>query len=165
MSQQVTTYYLEMNSPDELRYKENPDPDLRVIECEIKQYQVNRFLYEFVGKAWAWYDRLSWVEEAWQQYAENDNLRTWVAYKSGSPAGYYELQYQAEDAIEIAYFGLAEKFIGQGYGGHLLSEAIKCAWDWRPKRVWVHTCTLDHSSALKNYQARGFKLYKQEVIP
>jgi hypothetical protein len=33
----------------------------------------------------------------------------------------------------------------------------------KPRRVWVHTCTLDHPSALKNYQARGFSLYKTET--
>ena len=32
------------------------------------------------------------------------------------------------------------------------------------KRVWVHTCTLDHKNALKNYLARGMKIYKKETI-
>ena len=31
------------------------------------------------------------------------------------------------------------------------------------ERVWVHTCSLGHPSALKNYQARGFTIYKTEV--
>ena len=32
------------------------------------------------------------------------------------------------------------------------------------KRVWVHTCSLDHKNALKNYQARGMKIFKSEKI-
>ena len=32
------------------------------------------------------------------------------------------------------------------------------------KRVWVHTCTLDHENALKNYLARGMKIYNKETI-
>ena len=32
------------------------------------------------------------------------------------------------------------------------------------KRIWVHTCTLDHDNALKNYLARGMKIYKKETI-
>ena len=31
-------------------------------------------------------------------------------------------------------------------------------------RVWVHTCTLDHKNALKNYLARGMKIFKEEKI-
>ena len=32
------------------------------------------------------------------------------------------------------------------------------------KRVWVHTCTLDHKNAIKNYLARGMKIYKKEIV-
>ena len=31
-------------------------------------------------------------------------------------------------------------------------------------RVWVHTCTLDHKNALKNYMTRGMKIFKTEII-
>jgi hypothetical protein len=37
------------------------------------------------------------------------------------------------------------------------------AWDWGATRVWVHTCSLDHPSALANYQARGMRLYRHET--
>ena len=159
----VTTYYLEMKSPSALNAKHEPY-GLQVVECEIKQFQLNRFLYEHVGEAWAWREKLTWSDEQWMAYAENDNLRTWIGHYLGSPAGYYELQQQAGGDVEIAYFGLAPKFIGKGLGGYLLSQAIQSAWDWEgTKRVWVHTCTLDHPSALKNYQARGLELYRVET--
>jgi hypothetical protein len=29
-------------------------------------------------------------------------------------------------------------------------------------RVWVHTNTLDHPRALRNYQARGFRIFRRE---
>ena len=32
------------------------------------------------------------------------------------------------------------------------------------KRVWVHTCSLDHKHALKNYLSRGMKIFKKETI-
>ena len=163
MNQSVTTYYLEMDHPKELKYKHNTDPALQIMECKVKQYEFNRFLYEFIGKPWHWVDKLQWSDGQWRQYAENDKLRTWVAYKFGSLAGYYELQFQADRNVEIAYFGLAKRFIGKGYGGVLLSHAIQSAWNWGAKRVWVHTCTLDHPNAANNYQARGLKIYKEEV--
>ena len=160
---QITTYYLEMNSPEALT--EKPDTrGLTVTECEIPQFQVNRFLYQFVGEPWEWLDRLSWSDQQWQEYVEDDQLRTWVACCKGSLAGYYELQQQAGGDVEIAYFGLAGPFIGRGFGSYLLHHAIKSAWEWgNTCRVWVHTCSLDHPSALGNYRARGMSLYRTEV--
>ena len=159
----VTTYYLEMKSESALKEKKQSN-GLQIRECEIKQFQFNRFLYQLVGEHWQWIDRLSWTDEQWKAYAENDNLRLWVAYHKGSPAGYYELQQQNVGDVEIAYFGLAPKFIGQGFGSYLLSQAIKSAWNWKgTKRVWVHTCTLDHPSALENYKARGLEVYRVET--
>jgi len=87
---EVTIYYLEMKAADSLKSEED-SAGLEIHECEIKQFQFNRFLYQLVGEVWEWTDNLSWSDEQWKAYAENDNLRTWVAYYKGSPAGYYEL--------------------------------------------------------------------------
>lgn len=160
---EVTTYCLEMTSPSRLNAKEKAR-GLQIVECKIKQYQFNQFLYQFVGAPWGWIDKLSWTEAQWRAYAENENLRTWVAYRKGSPAGYFELQQQDAGDVEIAYFGLAPQFIGQGFGGYLLSRAIESAWAWKDtQRVWVHTCTLDHPSALQNYKSRGMEVYNITV--
>lgn len=156
------TYYLDMHSPEQLRGKPLPD-DLQVVECRIKQFQLNRFLYALVGEPWAWTDKLAWSDAQWREAIERDDHRTWVAYHQGAIAGYYELQRDADGAVEILYFGLAEAFFGQGFGGPLLTHALQSAWAWPgTKRVWVHTCSLDHPSALANYQARGLELYRQE---
>jgi ribosomal protein S18 acetylase RimI-like enzyme len=161
----ITIHYLEMLDPGELKSKYCQDPDFWIKECLVKQYPFNRFLYEFVGKHWHWIDKLYWSDETWREYVEDNDLRTWVAYKGGSPAGYYELQHQEEGNIEIMYLGLGPAFIGKGYGGHLVSHATQSAWEWGARRVWVHTCSLDHPNALANYQARGFKIYKKETKP
>jgi GNAT superfamily N-acetyltransferase len=159
----VTTTYLEMRSPDQL----NPRTDangLVAVEAEIKQFRFNRFLYELVGATWQWVDKLSWSDDQWRRFAEADNLRTWLALYRGSPAGYYELQRQDDGNVEIAYFGLAPGFIGKGFGGYLLSHAITSAWNWQgTRRVWVHTCTLDHPGALNNYRSRGMTVYRTET--
>jgi GNAT superfamily N-acetyltransferase len=158
----ITTYYLEMNSSSALLSK-NDSKGLEIRECETDQYQFNKFLYQLIGAKWGWFDKLAWTEENWKAYIEDDNLRTWVAYYKGTPVGYYELQRQEQGDIEIAYFGLAADFIGKGFGGYLLSQAIKSAWTWEgTNRVWLHTCSLDHSDALNNYKARGMKVYRVE---
>jgi GNAT superfamily N-acetyltransferase len=159
----VTTTYLEMRDPKDHRIKVCHDPHFRIMECEVKQFRFNRFLYGLVGQDWHWIDKNGWTDEDWRRYAQDDNLRTWVGYAAGSPAGYYELQRQAHGDIEIIYFGLATPFLGKGLGGPLLSHAIQSAWDWGARRVWTHTCSLDHPNALANYQARGMSVYKQET--
>lgn len=163
MKQTVTTFFLEMLNRNELRFKECTKPDVRIDECKVKQFKYNKFLYGLVGNYWRWFDKNSWTDEDWRKYAESENLRTWVGYMAGFPAGYYELQKQENGNIEIAYFGLVGSFIGRGLGGYLLSHAIRSAWEWGAKRVWVHTCTLDHPNALTNYLARGMKIYKREI--
>jgi hypothetical protein len=40
---------------------------------------------------------------------------------------------------------------------------VRDAWTLGPKRVWLHTCTLDHPNALPNYLARGFTPYRTET--
>ncbi|TGD74793.1 GNAT family N-acetyltransferase [Mangrovimicrobium sediminis] len=155
----VTVYYLEMTSPGQLRGKPLP-AGLSLAEARVPQFAFNRFLYEHIGGPWAWRDKLSWSDAQWRAYVEAENLRTWVAWVDGSPAGYFDLEREG-DEVEIKYFGLAPAFIGQGYGGALLTSAIEAAWGWdAPQRVWVHTCTLDHPNALANYQARGMQLYR-----
>jgi hypothetical protein len=76
---EVTTYYLEMKSASSLKTID-ASRGPQILECKIKQFQFNKFLYQLVGKDWKWIDKLSWSEEQCKAYAENDNLRTWVAY-------------------------------------------------------------------------------------
>ncbi len=159
----VTVYHLEMNSPDELKANTTA-AGLNIVEAEIPQYQYNRFLYQLVGEDWQWYEKLKWDSDQWRDYAERDNLRTWTGFNRGSIAGYFELEQQPENNVELKYFGLAPKAIGQGFGACLLSHAISTAWQWgQTERVWLHTCSLDHPVALKNYLARGFKIFREET--
>ena len=159
----VTITYLEMTSPASLSPKPAPD-GLSLSECRVRQYPLNRFLYQFIGGPWHWTDNLPWSDDEWKTYVERDDLRTWIAWCDGAVAGYYELERQADGNVEIAYFGLAQDFIGRGFGGYLLTRAIESAWEWDgTRRVWVHTCTLDHPSALNNYLSRGMQIYKKEI--
>ena len=47
------------------------------------------------------------------------------------------------------------------------TKAILASEDYfkeKINKVWVHTCTLDHPNALKNYLARGMTIFKTEKI-
>jgi GNAT superfamily N-acetyltransferase len=159
----VTVTYLQMHSPDELRPKRCGDTRFRIDEATTKQWRYNRFLYCAVGDEWCWFEKHTWTEKQWREYVESDGLRTFVAYYDGSPAGYYELRRDDDGGVEVVYLGLMPSFVGRGFGGALVTGALEDAWRWKPTRVWLHTCTLDHPSALPNYQARGLKIYKVET--
>jgi GNAT superfamily N-acetyltransferase len=163
MLTRITTCYLEMTHPSALRPARVPDSEIEVRRAEVASPELNRFLYTAVGGDWYWTDRLVWTYAQWLEYLERPELETWLAWDRGTPAGYAELEMQAEGNVEIAYFGVLPGFIGRGIGGHLLTCSIRRAWEWGARRVWLHTCTLDHPRALPNYLARGFRLYKEET--
>lgn len=161
----LITYYLEMLDAPVFEPRTSTMPAYCLIECTGIQPEFNRFLYTLVGKQWDWTDRLAWDASQWHALVSSPDLRTWVAYSDGIIAGYFELRRERGD-VEILYFGLSPEFIGQGFGRPLLEDAITKAWSWEGvSRVWVHTCNLDHPVALKNYERRGFKLYKTEQEP
>ncbi len=121
-----------------------------------------RFLYNTVGAAWLWYERRAMDDAALQAIIHDEGVEIYVLYVDGVPTGFAELDRREEPDIELAYFGLAPEFMGRGLGTFLLSSAIDTAWSYKPKRLWVHTNTLDHPSALPLYQRFGFTPYRQE---
>lgn len=164
----TTTWHLELRSPEQLNDKPWPDLPLQFAEVEVKQGEFNRFLYQLVGQHWNWRDKNRWSLEQWCEHTERPEHRIWLLMVRGSPAGYVEMERQPGNQVEFISVGLAKPFIGLGLGGPMLSEAVKIAFDWqddagrRPERVWLHTCSDDHPSALANYQARGFEIFDVE---
>ena len=159
MRRPVVTHHLEMTDPSQLVPARARPADFSVIRAEIPSPAFGRFLYTAVGGNWYWVQRLAWSHEQWQRHLERAEIETWVAYVGGTPAGYFELEAQAAGNVEIAYFGLLPRFIGQGLGGPLLTATVERAWAMGARRVWVHTCSLDHPGALPGYQARGFRVF------
>ena len=146
--------------------KVNPVNKTKFLIKKIQpDFQLNKFFYKHVGKKHRWVDRLSWPDEKWISYISNKNLETYVISVNDDLAGFFELLYNPElKETEISYFGLLEEYIGKGIGGYALSVAIKKSFQKNINRVWLHTCTLDHPNALKNYIARGMTVFKKEKI-
>tara|TARA_B100000035_G_scaffold5094_1_gene4551 strand:+ start:370 stop:669 length:300 start_codon:yes stop_codon:yes gene_type:complete len=95
----------------------------------------------------------------------NQKVKTYILKIKDDFAGYYELIYHEDkNEVEIAYFGLLKEYQNKKLGSYLLSSAIKKSFLTNPKRVWLHTCSLDHKNALNNYVARGMKVFKKEKI-
>lgn len=166
MTQRVERNYLEITSVKDL--KEN---NLLTLNCSItllepENFQINKFFYKIVGKKHNWTDRLSWSESQWIKYSSDEKVKTYILKVEEDLAGYYELIfYNEKKEVEIAYLGLLKNYHNQKLGSYLLSSAIKNSFKNKIiKRVWVHTCSLDHKYALNNYLKRGMKIFKNEVI-
>lgn len=158
----VVTTYVEITRYEDFRPAYIDEAELLIKEVELPLPSFYRFLYDSVGRDYRWTDRLKWSDEQLYTYLASPSVSIWVAYYKGTPAGYIELQREAEEpGTEIVYFGLIPAFHGGGLGKHLLSFGVQRAWDEHPARVWLHTCTLDGPHALSNYLKRGFKIYKQ----
>lgn len=164
MKVDVTTHYLEMIDPNDLVPKRIKLSGLETKKAEVPLPELNRFFYTASGGDWYWTDRLNWTYRQWQQWVDRPELHTWIAYVSGKPAGYFELEVQPDRSVLIAFLGLFPVFFGKGLGGHLLTVATEKAWNLNTSRVWVRTCTLDHPGALANYRTRGFRVSKEKVI-
>ena len=106
-----------------------------------------------------------WEDKKWVEYVENPRVKTYVLKDNSNLAGYYEtITDKDNDHSEIAYFGILEEYYGRKCGSYLLSEAINKLFKDGMSRVWLHTCSLDHENAIKNYLARGMKIFKSEKI-
>ena len=66
--------------------------------------------------------------------------------------------------MELSYFGLLPAFIGRGFGGRLLRFAVGRAWTLETRRLWVHTCDLDHPAALGLYRRAGFTPFRTDTV-
>ncbi len=124
-----------------------------------------RYLYDTVGERWSWTDRRKMDDASIRAVIQNPRVAIYVLYAQGTPAGYVELDFRTEPDAQIAYFGLLPEFLGKGLGGILLDFGIRAAWQRHPRRVWVHTCTLDHPRALPLYISKGFIRYREEHKP
>ena len=161
----VDRNYLEINSIKELNNSKKPNQNCQLRLINPPDFQINKFFYKQVGKKYRWIDRLAWNEQTWINYVEDPKVKTYVLKNNENLVGYFEQIFHFEKKdCELAYFGIMEDYYGKKYGGFLLTEAIKNSFINGIERVWVHTCSLDHKNALKNYQARGMRIFKTETI-
>ena len=161
----IVRNYLEIKSLNQLSEIKKSGDNYSLNQVIPNDFQLNKFFYKQIGKNYQWVDRLIWTDKNWIEYVSSPNLFTFVLKNNEEIAGFFELIYHKDKLeTEIAYFGLLKEYFGKKLGGYMLSEAIKKSFSFNVKRVWVHTCSLDHKNALKNYLSRGMKIYNTETV-
>jgi GNAT superfamily N-acetyltransferase len=159
----VKVTYLQMFSPS-ARIVQPPRDDLVVMHAQKPTIAYYRFLYDAVGRPWQWLRRKAMSDAELAAILHDPRDEVHVLHVAGVPAGFAELDRRCEGEIELVQFGLMPEFIGQGLGKYFLQWTIDRAWSYGPRRLWLHTCTLDHPRALGNYREAGFEVYREEMV-
>ncbi len=165
MTVEVTRNYLQINSIQDLKESNRPSDNFSISLIDPINFQLNKFFYKKIGNKHKWVDRLIWNEKQWIDYVSSKKVKTYVLKEKNNLVGFFELICHFEKKeIEIAYLGILEEYQNKKLGSFLLSEAIKKSFNEKINRIWLHTCSLDHKNALKNYIARGMKIFKTEIV-
>lgn len=158
--------HLEMLRPPE-RAPAQPPETGRSVTLErmgVPTTRFYRYLYNGVGGDWFWVSRRIMDDETLGRTLARPGAEYHLLRVDGEPAGYCELERSADGSeTELSYFGLMPDFIGLGLGRYFIDAAVDLAWAPGVKRVWVHTCDLDHPRAIGNYMAAGFAPFARET--
>lgn len=123
-----------------------------------------RALFRRVGEPWIWFSRLVMADAPLIAIIHDPLVEIYaVADPNGIEIGILELDFRQAGACELSFFGLVKELNGKGHGRWLMGHALSLAWRKGVARAWVHTCTLDHPSALGFYRAQGFVPFAQAV--
>ena len=154
--------YLEMTErPPAAALRDRPDLSLRRVAAPDLDWY--RDLFRRIGTDWLWFGRLVMPDEQVRATITHPLVEVHALTWDGRDEGLVELDRREAPDIEIAYFGVTPALLGQGAGRWLMHRALEAAWAYAPRRVLVHTCSLDHPQALQFYIRSGFRPYARAV--
>ncbi|MGV7216365.1 GNAT family N-acetyltransferase [Bradyrhizobium sp. UFLA05-112] len=122
-----------------------------------------RDLYRRVGEEWLWFSRGRMNEAELAAVIHAPGIEIHALVVDGRDEGLLELDFREAGQCELVYFGVTAGLIGTGAARFLMNRAMELAWSRDLRRVWVHTCTFDHPSALAFYQRSGFRAFRYQI--
>ncbi|GHH11644.1 N-acetyltransferase [Sphingomonas glacialis] len=156
----VTTLEMRVKPP----LRPLPASRLRLARWEAPTPDRYRVLFRRVGAPWLWFSRLVIDEADLRAIIHDPDIAIYaVVDPAGIEVGMVELDFRQPATCEISYFALIPELAGQGFGRWLMAETLARAWTKGIARVWLHTCTLDHPSALNFYRAQGFTAIQRTI--
>jgi GNAT superfamily N-acetyltransferase len=154
--------YLEMRTPPPVTVA-TPMSEFAVRRVEQPDLAWYRKLYREIGEPWLWFSRLRLSDDKLRAILHDPAVDVFALSNSGSDQGLLELDRRGFPEIELAFLGVTPALIGKGAGRALLAHCLPLAWEHKTGRVWLHTCTSDHPSALSFYMKFGFLPYKRAI--
>jgi GNAT superfamily N-acetyltransferase len=153
--------HLEMTERSALR----PDPEgawtlRRVPSPDLDWF---RDLYRRIGEEWLWFSRLRMADAELAAMIQSPLVEISALVHDGRDEGVLELDFCSAGQCELRLFGVTAKLVGGGAGRWLMNRALELAWSRQVSRVWVHTCSFDHPSALAFYQRSGFRPFRRQI--
>lgn len=141
-----------------------PESELRMEEWDRPDLDSYRALFERVGAPWLWFSRLVMDDAALAAILHDPAVRIWAVLDADDgEAGMLELDLREAGQCEIGFLGLVPELAGRGHGRWLMAQALHNGWREDVRRVWLHSCTLDHPRALKAYARAGFTAYERAI--
>lgn len=122
-----------------------------------------RRLYGEVGRDWLWFSRALLSDRDLAAIIDDPDVEAVALVEDGRDIGFVELDFRRAGECEVAFLGLVRDAIGRRRGDVLAGEAIRLAFGRPIRRLWLHTCTLDHPGALRFYLRTGFRPYRRAV--
>ncbi|WNO53219.1 GNAT family N-acetyltransferase [Stakelama saccharophila] len=144
---------------------EPPPSPLSLVRWPAPGLTRYRDLFRRVGGPWLWYSRLAMADADLARILENPDVQVHAVRDADADGdvGMLELDFREPDSCELSYVGLVPGRTGKGHGRWLMAHALRLAWRPGVRRVWVHTCTLDHPGALRFYRRSGFRPFKRTM--
>lgn len=153
--------HLEMTAPPARRDDPPGAWTLRKIEAPALPWY--RDLFRRVGEDWLWFSRARMTDTELAASIRAPGIEVYALSVNGRDEGLLELDFREPGQCELVYFGVTAALIGTGAARFLMNRALELAWSRDLRRVWVHTCTLDHPSAVAFYQRSGFRPFRRQI--
>jgi GNAT superfamily N-acetyltransferase len=123
-----------------------------------------RDLYLRVGAEWMWYGRIKMSDADLAAKIQSPEVDVYALVHKGHDEGLLELDFSEAGVCEISMFGVTSNLLGMGAGRWLMNRTLELAWSRDVARIWLHTCTFDHPSALAFYQRSGFRPFRRQIL-
>ncbi|MFK8250461.1 GNAT family N-acetyltransferase [Ancylobacter terrae] len=123
-----------------------------------------RALFREIGENWLWFSRLQLGDDALGAILADPAVELHALRRDGADVGLVEIDFRRlPEEAELAFVGIVAELTGSGAGRFLMNRAMELVWARAPRRLTVHTCTLDHPAAVGFYQRAGFRALARSV--
>lgn len=154
--------HLQMYARPPLR-PEPPDHGFALVHARRADIAWYRDLYRRVGENWLWFSRLTLDDGALAGLIHDPKVEVHSLRRGKRDDGILEIDFRRFPDVEISFLGVVSELLGTGAGRFVMNRALDITWSRNPRRVTVHTCTLDHPHAFAFYLRSGFSPYALSV--